>query len=174
MNTPDQLWRRPEDDYGCFPAGHGLWAAALWVYVPAAPVSKANHRVSTTSSRSAPWAKVRAFEAEVALLLRRARPAGWDASGSGPVRARPATVVAVFASTTLDAGNVSKSVLDAAQGVLYPSDAQVPACAEVVQRSLSDRWMVVAAAQPAKGVAAHEALTALVGAAAGLVVPGNT
>jgi hypothetical protein len=70
------------------------------------------------------------------------------------LRDRPVYVAVTIARSTIDAGNHSKSVLDAAEGVLYCNDAQVAASCAVAERGLKDPYLLVAFAclRPGAGV----------------------
>lgn len=99
-------------------------------------VSKSNYR----RGDAVKWRKNVAFERECALLLRATMPESWslgDARDS--LVERPRVVVAIAAVTLLDAGNISKSLLDAAEGVLYINDASVWAVTQVVSRKKVDQ-----------------------------------
>jgi hypothetical protein len=102
---------------------------AMWFALPGVR-SKSNFRRDAAGDgpAKARWRALSSFEDEVALAARVARPAGWplgDASSS--VAARPWVVAYLHAETLLDTGNISKSVLDAVEGVLYHTDASVRA-----------------------------------------------
>jgi hypothetical protein len=99
-------------------------------------VSKSNFRYGDTGH----WRKNAAFERECALLLRAAIPEGWQVgSPSDELSKRPRVIVAIAAVTLLDAGNVSKSLLDAAEGVVFLNDASVWAVTQIVSRSRSNQ-----------------------------------
>lgn len=109
---------------------------AFWVDLPAVR-SKSNYR---HQRRGESWRSLRGFEADVLLRTRSVLPTGWELGDSAaPVSARPVVVAAVCAKTLLDAGNLSKSVLDAVQGVVYHSDASVRAVTEVALRTSKDQ-----------------------------------
>lgn len=94
-------------------------------------VSKSNYRRGDSRS----WRKNASFERECALLLKSAMPSSWSlGSADDPLSERPRVVVAIAAVTLVDAGNISKSLLDAAESVLYINDASVWATTQVVSR----------------------------------------
>ena len=130
-----EQWTFPPNPHGLF-HGDG-WKQSFWVNIPGAVVSKSNHRKATATSGSASWRKVKNYESEVSFELRRARPQHWPTPPmSLPPRESRLPFVAVIAAVTrMDAGNISKSLLDAAQGVIYFSDAHVLAVSEIVERS---------------------------------------
>lgn len=106
-------------------------------------VSKSNFRRGDQT-----WRKVRDFEDAVALEARIAMPLDWHyVADSVPVSKRPKIVSVIAARTLLDAGNISKSILDAVQGILYANDAEVASVTEMVTRSRSNQAAVVTFAQ---------------------------
>lgn len=119
--------------------------AAFVVEVPFAFVSKSNFRRARASGS---WATNRSFEDSVAVLVRSARPAMWlTDQPTAPLASRSIVVVSLYARTTLDAANLSKSVLDAAEGLLYVNDAQVAYCSALATRARAEQRGYVAAAQ---------------------------
>lgn len=111
-------------------------APAFWFTTEGAVRSKSNFRRYEKKGRS--WQAYRSFEQVVALLCAQARPPGWElGEKSAPLATRPRVVAAIFAHTTLDAGNVPKSVLDACEGVVYHNDASV-ACVLVSTRRVRE------------------------------------
>ena len=115
-----------------FMAGH----CAFWIPLPAVR-SKSNYRHMDKGNA---WRKLQGFENEVALSARAVLPSAWvlgDKAAS--VSERPSVVCCIAAKSLLDAGNLSKSVLDAVQGVIYYSDASVKAVTEIVERTSTDQ-----------------------------------
>lgn len=109
--------------------------AALWVPLPALR-SKSNFRRGTSTN----WNRLSSFEDDVARLVRAVRPHDWPLGDKdATVAARPAVVACVLGRTTLDAGNLSKSVLDAVQGVVYHSDASVRWTIDFAERAAKDQ-----------------------------------
>jgi hypothetical protein len=99
-------------------------------------VSKSNYRRGDSSK----WRRNVAFERECSLLLKSSMPESWTlGSPLDPLVDRPRVVVAIAAVTLLDAGNISKSLLDAAEGVLYLNDASVWAVTQVVSRKRANQ-----------------------------------
>jgi hypothetical protein len=72
-------------------------------------------------------------------------------------------VAVTVARSTIDAGNHSKSVLDAAEGVLYVNDAQVAASCAVAERGLKDPYLLVGFAHLAPGSGVSEVAVAAAG-----------
>lgn len=121
------------------PLRHGpltgdLWVEAFWVEVPLVWRSKSNFRRGGNGA----WAEQSRFEADLTRLVQVARPSTWDAGNPGtPLSDRPVVVSAMWAGTLLDAGNLSKSALDACEGVLYVNDASVRGVASFSSRTSS-------------------------------------
>jgi hypothetical protein len=121
--------------------------SAFWFAIPPA-VSKSNHRQTDLSSSA--WGQLIAFETSVHLAARTHRPAGWPTPPVQPARTKTAVadrnrVVCVLAARSLlDAGNLSKSVLDACEGSLYVTDAAVLAETSMVERGRTDQWACAA------------------------------
>lgn len=138
----------------CLPTGN----LAFWVPLPAVR-SKSNYRHQRHAGK---WDRLRAFEDEVLLTVRAALPDGWDVGDANrPLAERPVVVACVAARTLLDAGNISKSVLDAAQGVVYHSDASVRAVSEFTQRARLDQDGAVGFALLRAGCSDEEVLEVL-------------
>lgn len=136
-------------------------AIAFVVEVPFPFVSKSNFRRHHAGAPDA-WRRYRDFEASLATLVRVARPRGWDLGATTrAVAERPVVVVSLYARTTLDAANLPKSALDALEGVLYVTDAEVIACAARSTRTRHDQRGYLAAAQLAPGTDDHTIALAL-------------
>lgn len=114
--------------------------------------SKSNFRRSATSK----WSDVSAFESEVGILARQSRPAEWVVDDQEKLADRPVVVAVISAVTMLDAGNLSKSILDGAEGVLYRNDASVVLVMEHAERSKSGQKAVIAFAQLPAGSSKEE------------------
>lgn len=146
--------RQPEHGSGTL---DGPWDAAFWVYVDGTVRSKSNYRQDGRGS----WVDLANYETAVFSQLRTARPAGWDQGDpAAPVPARPQVVAVLAARTMLDVGNISKSVLDAAEGVLYVTDAQVSALSEFSTRTRSKPGLIAAFALLPAGSGACDAARA--------------
>ncbi len=125
------------------PSGH----LAFFIDLPRVR-SKSNYR---HSRRSNTWSSIQSFEDETRLEAQTVCPEEWQMGDlSDPIPARPGVVACVAARTMLDAGNLSKSVLDAVQGVVYHSDASVRGVTELTRRARANQ----------NGVAAFVLLTA--------------
>lgn len=99
----------------------GPWLQAFWVAVPMPLRSKSNFR---RGQRPAEWASHQRFERDLGVLVRSQLPDGWEVGEpDAPLSERPVIVSTVFARSLLDAGNFSKSVLDACQGIVFRTDA---------------------------------------------------
>lgn len=103
----------------------GPWVQAFLVDLDLPIRSKSNFRRSRQAARSQ-WASLRDFESDLALLVRMAMPQGWETGqSSAPLPSRPVVVSSIVASTRLDPANLSKSVLDACQDLVFVNDASV-------------------------------------------------
>lgn len=125
----------------------GLAQSAFWLAVPFAVRSKSNfRRYTSTPPRS--WKEFRDFEQALSILFSSHLPKDWETgSADKPLPSRPAVVAFILASTPLDAANLSKGVLDAAQGTVVHNDASVRYCASLGIRSSKHLWGLVAFAQ---------------------------
>jgi hypothetical protein len=134
--------------------------AAFCFPIPDGVRSKSNFRRQRSGTE---WGKLSRFEDLVATYARAARPAHWVVGdGSVPVAQRPGVVAVVWARTLLDAGNLSKSVLDSLQDIVYVNDNAVRAVVELAERGRSDQVAVVALAQvPADADAGNVAETTM-------------
>jgi len=98
--------------------------------------SKSNHRHSSKRAARAAWGRQAGFAEEITLLTKTHRPPTWDLGDEhAPLSTRPIVVAVCVASTTIDAGNLTKTVLDAAQATVYWDDASVRFDAALVDRS---------------------------------------
>lgn len=129
----------------------GPWLCAFAVWIPFPIDSKSNFR--SFQKRGSRWSRYASFESALNTLVFLARPPEWVlAASSVKVIDRPMCVCAVGAYTTLDSSNLSKSVCDAVQGVLYPNDTDVASVTgQVFKRRSKDRSGWVAAAQLTPG-----------------------
>lgn len=120
----------------------GPWVNAFWVLTDSRIQSKSNFR---RSSGSGAWRSNVEFEQSLAMTLRASRPSDWpNEQYSDPISERPVYVAVTIAKSTIDAGNHSKSVLDAAEGVVYTNDAQVAASCAIAERGLKNPYLLVA------------------------------
>ena len=137
----------------------GPWQDAFFVDLPLRARSKSNFRRYRTGPGH--WDDFASFEADVAALVAPAVPAGWDRGDpAAPVARRPVFVALVAARTVLDVSNLSKSVLDSLEGVVYVTDAQVAAETSVAERGRSGQWLSVAFARLVPGSGTDCALAA--------------
>lgn len=113
--------------------------------------SKSNFRRGSARA-GADWAAEQAFRAQLAVLARAALPEGWDVGTFElPLASRPTVVSCVVARTLLDAGNLSKSVLDAVEGIVVANDAAVRSCLTLAERGASNQRGLVGFACLAPG-----------------------
>lgn len=105
--------------------------AAVWFELPQLR-SKSNFRRGANTKS---WNRLQGFEDELAITARSYRPTSWPmGDSSAPVAQRPAVIAVVVAETLLDTGNVTKSLYDALEGVLYHTDASIRAELVVTER----------------------------------------
>lgn len=153
--------------HGLFPTTDGPWVQAFVVDVPFAVRSKSNFRRGGTGTDArAQWKAHQAFEAELRQLFRAELPAGWEVAADLPLPQRPVIVVAIRAVTMLDTGNVSKSILDAVEGVVYRNDAQVRAELTVTERSRHEQAARIGFARLTPGTTGAPVTAAVVALAA--------
>lgn len=145
----------------------GPWEQAFWVEVPFAVRSKSNSRRGAYDSKAAQdWREHKTFVGELADTVAAAVPAGWVTGDPDEALGdRPVVVALVAARTLLDAGNLSKSVLDALEGLVYVNDASALHCTLVAVRSGSGQRGLVAFARlaPAAALADQVAAAAALG-----------
>jgi hypothetical protein len=68
--------------------------------------------------------------------------------------------VQIFADTMLDSGNLSKSVLDALEGVVFHTDASVAYSGSLARRTRTDQRSFLAIALLAPGASVAEIIAA--------------
>lgn len=146
----------------------GPWERAFYAELPTALHSKSNHRHGAKSG----WATLRNFEIITGMTLANSLPEGWDLGDpTDPVAARPAVVMVILAQSMLDTSNFSKSVADAAEGVVVHNDASITATSSLGIRAQKNPRAAVAFAQLPAGSSLTErsrALTELTDQAAAL------
>ena len=125
----------------------GPWRCAFTAELPFALMSKSNFRRGGRTA-SASWSSLSGFEKSVGLVVAAARPSSWEVSSAGvALPQRPITVSVVVAASLLDVGNFHKSLLDACEGVLFVSDAEVRAAVAVGERSRAGQRALLGFAQ---------------------------
>jgi hypothetical protein len=83
--------------------------------------SKSNFRIKKEN-----WESYRKFEEYVAYSIKENLPSSWDLGDKElPIAKRPKVLVSIIAQTNVDNGNISKSILDSGEGVIYHNDASV-------------------------------------------------
>lgn len=140
--------------------------------VPFPFASKSNFRRFASRGATNAWTRFARFEDALSAIAVRARPVDWENPGVDvALSLRPVLVVSLYARTTLDSGNLPKSVLDAlenkaakgaapGQEILYANDAQVAHCSALTTRTKSDQRGYVAIAQLKSGASPEEVLRA--------------
>lgn len=150
-------WTLPSQPSGMFV---DLSPLAFWVCVPGKVLSKSNYRNGSGAAARQGWKAVHTYEDNLSLLVRASRPSGWKVPSMDlALSQRPVTVAALVARTTLDTGNISKSILDACQLVLVGNDAEFKAVMEVAERTRKDQGVVAAFDQLPPLTSAQDAAT---------------
>jgi Holliday junction resolvase RusA-like endonuclease len=112
-------------------------------------LSKSNYRRGVHSKD---WSKNQNFERAVAALALQARPSTWNLGlRTSPLAKRPTVVMAIFATSLLDTANLSKSLADALEGILYHNDASVRMVLSTSNRSASNQCTTVMLALASPG-----------------------
>lgn len=124
------------------------------------PKSKSNYSSSKRSKSSRDeWKAIRSFEMDLEARAVMERHEAWPVGCADlPVPKRPQVCAAIVASCMIDTGNLSKSVLDSFEGVLYDNDAQVRSLQEASVRSSApgESWLSVAVSVHPPGTPLHE------------------
>ena len=155
---PGQAIQAVVDDGGQL---QGPWQQAFWVSLPMAIKSKSNFRRGSAGQNRGEWTRQRNFSDDVSVLVRAQLPDGWDmGSRDKAVATRPKVVFVVFARSMLDAGNFSKSLLDACEGVVYINDASVVHPGAFSERSRTDQHAIIGFARLACDAEISEVVTA--------------
>lgn len=151
-------------DTSCAGTLEGPWLRAVWFSVDFPIRSKSNFRRyhgGQVADRER-WKTFRQFEDSLGVLCRDALGAGWELGQRDQgVAKRPVVVAYIWARTMLDAANLSKSVLDAVEGLVFLNDASVAAVACAAERVRADQRGLVAFAQLAPGASMHQVHEAL-------------
>ncbi|MFM7089095.1 MAG: RusA family crossover junction endodeoxyribonuclease [Candidatus Paceibacterota bacterium] len=104
----------------------GPWVEGFVIKLDSQLKSKSNFR------RGSNWSKYVKYEKDLALTIKEVLPYTWDlGSRDNTINERPKVVIQIVAESLIDTGNLSKSVLDALEGVLYHNDASVVAVASM-------------------------------------------
>jgi hypothetical protein len=120
----------------------GPWVEGFWFSPGTALRSKSNFRRGPRQG-AGEWGTLRRFEQTVATTARLACPRSWElGDAAAPVTGRPMIVSVVVARSLLDAGNFSKSLLDACEGVVFHTDASVVASTGLAQRGRLDQGCI--------------------------------
>ena len=153
-------WVWPKEDHG--ELFSRTWHSALWLRTDGPVMSKSNHRMYTTTSAGKSWKDLKIFQDSLTARFRFVRPGTWlEFSNTVSLNERPVLVAAILARTKLDAGNVSKTILDATEGVLVCNDAEIVAVTEIVQRATKQQGAIIGVAQLSPKASTFEQLSAL-------------
>lgn len=137
----------------------GPWAHAFYTDLPTALRSKSNYRHGEKKSA---WGTLRNFETVAGLTIARDVPDGWAlGSKSDALADRPVVLMVILARSMLDASNFSKSLADAAEGVVVINDASITATTSLGVRARKDPRAAVAFAQLPAGTSLPDQASAL-------------
>lgn len=120
----------------------GPWVAALIVGVEGPVRSKSNYRRRGSHQT---WAELAEFSNTISQVLTSARPAGWpdvEVERNLEVASRHMVIGAAYARGLIDTPNLSKSLYDAAEGILYPNDVAVRAEYSAMERGRGNQRLV--------------------------------
>ena len=97
------------------------------VKIPFALQSKSNFQFSRNSKSAAQAAKLSLYEGVVRALISRECPDSWElGSADEPLASRPVVFLLIStASSHYDSANFTKSIADAAEGVVCHNDASI-------------------------------------------------
>lgn len=121
----------------------GRWVEGFW-FSPGTPLkSKSNFRRGNQKGTKG-WGSLRQFEHTISTTAKLACPESWEiGDNSAPVATRPMIISVVIARSLLDAGNFSKSLLDACEGVVFHTDASVVASTAIAKRGRISQGCIV-------------------------------
>lgn len=132
----------------------GYFVSELILDLPYKLKSKSNFRRSNNTRE---WAEYKNFEKTTKLLLLSNKPSDWAMSGRDtPVALRNKVLVCIVARSVLDVGNYSKSLLDAAEGVLFYNDSEVSGLLSLGERGKSTQMATVGFKQVPPGLGLSE------------------
>ena len=113
----------------------GPWETAFSIEINDKIKSKSNYRRGNKKIQS--WKPYKKFENDLALVISTEIPDNWYlGEKEKAVRDRPIIVATIISETNLDSSNVSKSILDACEGLLYYNDASVKITTTVTEKPL--------------------------------------
>ena len=136
----------------------GPWGQAFWVDVPLSLRSKSNFRRGAGRGE---WARQRSFSEDLARIVRAAVPVDWElGSFDAALKDRPVVVAVIVARSVLDAGNFSKSVLDACEGVVFHNDASVLHSGAYGERGRTDQRIMLGFARLESGASLDQLVAA--------------
>lgn len=123
----------------------GPWDEAFMCLIPIQIKSKSNYRRSKGSNN---WQSFNKFEEDVKILVKKACPETWVLGDKAKeLKSRPVVVNFIYAQSALDTANLSKSVLDGCENIVFHTDASVRACSAISTRVRSPQWGVTAFAR---------------------------
>ena len=157
--------RKPEQNVA--PLGRALpqdattpWTTAFVVQTGFALKSKSNFRRYKGGRNAYLWRSLTDFEKALGALLTNHLPLTWELAADKPVDERPVVLAVIIGRTTHDAANLSKSVLDAAQGVVVANDATIRFVSESSIRTKKGQSGIIAFAALPPKTPLHQILAA--------------
>lgn len=118
----------------------GPWLQAFAFLIPVPFRSKSNFRRGGGGG-GPEWKIFKKFEEDVKFLASLGLPPDWDCGDKDKaLKLRPVVINHIYAVSPLDTANLSKSLLDACEGVVFHTDASVRGAAAVSRRAAKDSW----------------------------------
>ncbi len=132
---------------------HGDWVSGFLIALETPVVSKSNYRRHQRDGQR--WGQVQKFEDTLRRALKESVPDNWPFDpGTIPLKERHGIIGVTYAKALLDTSNLSKSIYDAAEGVLYFNDAQIRAEASFLDRGRNNSILICGFAALAPGTTA--------------------
>ena len=114
---------------------YGPWDEAFWIKIEDTIKSKSNYRRGNNKVQN--WLPYKKFESDLSLIISTKLPKGWKVgSREKSLKERPIIVAVIISQSNLDSSNISKSILDACEGLVYLNDASVKATITITEKPL--------------------------------------
>ena len=122
-------------DTECALGLYGPWNAAFWIKIEDTIKSKSNYRRGNNKVQN--WLPYRKFENDLSFIISTKLPSNWEIGNrEQSLKERPIIVAVIIAQSNLDSSNISKSILDACEGLVYLNDASVKATITITEKPL--------------------------------------
>ena len=113
----------------------GPWGAAFWIKIEDTIKSKSNYRRGNNKVQN--WLPYRKFENDLSFIVSTKLPNNWEIGNrEQSLKERPIIVAVIIAQSNLDSSNISKSILDACEGLVYLNDASVKTSITITEKPL--------------------------------------